>query len=464
MIEQSFMPYLIAFGWIAAMMLLGTLIRAKVRFFQKYLVPSSLIGGLIGFVLVSLGWVGIPEVGKGWTSIPPAPFGLIAFHLFSFGFVAIGLSSGAASESGRKKEIFSGSLWMALLWSAVGCFQAIIGWAVFSGYNGVSGGGIFAPLGFLVGHGFAQGPGQVLAIGSVWETKMNISGAMSVGLTFAAVGFFVAAFLGVPLAYWGIKRGYAANAPKELSNDVLTGLMDPSSNVSLGRHTTHPGNMDTFAFHLALMGLAYLLGYLFCFVLKIVFPPTLGAVTFGFIFFWGMIIAVFLRVLLNKTGVNRYFDDDVQRRLTGTTVDFMIVSVMMAVEIKTVWAYFTPIAVTVVLATILTFILVLYFGRRAPHYGFEKMVAMFGYLTGTGASGLLLLRIVDPDFKTPTAIEIGLMNFFALFTFTHTVFMVTLAPAPGFPTIGQMVMVYAITGVVCVVLMKVFRVWKAKQF
>ena len=77
---------------------------------------------------------------------------------------------------------------------------------------------------------------------------------------------------------------------------------------------------------------------------------------------------------------------------------------------------------------------------------------------------MLLLRIVDPDFKTPTAIEIGLMNFFALFTFTHTVFMVTLTPAPGFPSIGQMALVYAITGVVCLVLMKVFRVWKAKQF
>ena len=399
MIQQSFMPYIIAFGWISALMLLGSLLRAKIRFFQKYLVPSSLIGGLIGFVLVSLGWVGIPDMEKGWVSIPPSAFGLIAFHLFSFGFIAIGLTSGAASESGQKKEIASGSLWMALLWSAVGCFQALIGWAVFSGYNGVAGGDVFPPLGFLVGHGFAQGPGQALAIGTVWETKMKISGAISVALSFSAVGFFIAAFLGVPLAYWGIKRGYATNAPKDLSAEFLTGLMDPDSKASLGRHTTHPGNVDTFAFHLAIMGLAYLLGYLFCFVLNMVFPPTLGALTYGFIFFWGMIMAVLLRVVLNKTGVNRYFDDDVQRRLTGTTVDFMIVAVMMAVEIKTVWAYITPIAVTVILATILTLILVLYFGRRAPHYGFEKLMAMFGYLTGTGGQRLASASDCGPGFQ-----------------------------------------------------------------
>lgn len=38
---------------------------------------------------------------------------------------------------------------------------------------------------------------------------------------------------------------------------------------------------------------------------------------------------------------------------------------------------------------------------------------MFGYATGTAASGLLLYRIADPDYETPVAVEGGLMNVFS---------------------------------------------------
>ena len=69
-LEQSFMPYLIGFGWMAGLLLLGTLLRAKIKIFQKYLFPSSLIAGLIGFILMSLGWVGVPHPEEGWAAVP----------------------------------------------------------------------------------------------------------------------------------------------------------------------------------------------------------------------------------------------------------------------------------------------------------------------------------------------------------------------------------------------------------
>ena len=50
--------------------------------------------------------------------------------------------------------------------------------------------------------------------------------------------------------------------------------------------------------------------------------------------------------------------------------------------------------------------MVIFWGRRLWSYNIERSV------TGTVSSGLLLLRIVDPEFKTPVAVEIGLMNLF----------------------------------------------------
>ena len=74
--EASFYPYLGALCWIGILLMLGTLIRAKVPLFQKLLFPSSLIGGLIGFVLINLDLVGMPT-STGWKDITPNIFSMI---------------------------------------------------------------------------------------------------------------------------------------------------------------------------------------------------------------------------------------------------------------------------------------------------------------------------------------------------------------------------------------------------
>lgn len=41
--------------------------------------------------------------------------------------------------------------------------------------------------------------------------------------------------------------------------------------------------------------------------------------------------------------------------------------------------------------------------RLSPTYADESFIAMFGMLTGTISSGILPLRQIDPEFKTPAA-------------------------------------------------------------
>lgn len=48
----SFEPMLV-FGWLASMLLLGVLLRARIHFFQRFLFPGCLIGGIAGLVLVN---------------------------------------------------------------------------------------------------------------------------------------------------------------------------------------------------------------------------------------------------------------------------------------------------------------------------------------------------------------------------------------------------------------------------
>jgi ESS family glutamate:Na+ symporter len=50
-----------------------------------------------------------------------------------------------------------------------------------------------------------------------------------------------------------------------------------------------------------------------------------------------------------------------------------------------------------------------YVGKRMlPDHWVERSVMTFGQCTGVTATGLLLLRVVDPDFKTPAVSAWGL--------------------------------------------------------
>lgn len=452
-IEHSFMPLLIAFAWMSGMLLAGTFLRARVRFFQKFLFPACLIGGVLGFILMSLGWTGVG----------PDTFALIAFHLFSLGFVSIGLTGGGGAK-GVGKTVFKGSLWIALVWTACLSVQSITGAGVIFGLN-VFFDPIYEGLGFLAGHGYTQGPGQTLAIASVWQSDFKIPDAVTIGLTYSAVGFFVAAFIGVPLANWGIRRGYAANAPGDLPDEFITGLLTPKQGDSAGRLTTHSANIDTVAFHAALVGVTYGLSYLLCYMLKAyVFSGPLAKLTFGFIFFYGLLVAILVRSIMTRLGISHLINDDIQRRITATTVDYLIVATMMAVQVAIVLKYIVPLSLVSIACAVITTFFILYFGRRIGAYDFERTMAIYGYCTGTAASGLLLLRIVDPQFKTPVAMEVGFMNLIASFTCTHILFLVGTVPSSDTLSTGAMMGVHAVTALVMIVLLKVFRLWGPRRY
>ena len=392
--EASFYPYLGALCWIGMLLMLGTLIRAKVPLFQKLLFPSSLIGGLIGFVLINLDLVGMPT-STGWKDITPNIFSMITFHLFAFGFVGIGLLQTKKPASG--KVVMRGALWIALVFGMTFSVQALIGKGVFVLWQDLFGGTFETVNGYLLGAGFTQGPGQTQAYATIWQTSYQTANALSVGLAFAAVGFLVAGIVGVPLAFYGIKRGWCTGGRSgELPQNFLRGLMDRGDNPPCS--------------HIAGLG-------------------------FGLTFCWGMFLAMLLRKFMGKIDILHLIDGETTRRLVGGSVDFMICAVFLGIEMRALQEVLLPFIVAIAAATFITLIICVWFGRRSPEYGFERCLIMFGYATGTAASGLLLLRIADPDYETPVAVEGGLMNVFSCLTFLPVTLSMPFAPLPGYPIV-----------------------------
>lgn len=394
---------MLAFGWMSIMLLLGIILRAKVKAFQKFLIPSCLIGGAIGLIL------------RSYDVIPLSADILetLAFHLFNISFISIGLTyNKEKADMKRAGEVLQGSIWMANVEGISFSLQAIVGGFCVILLNAL-GFNLFPAFGFFTPLGFTEGPGQALSVGKVWE-NLGYANSATLGLTFAVAGFLFAFFVGVPLAYWGIRKGMAVHTPKELSEEIRKGIMMPQTEKEIaGELTTHSSNVDAMAFQASIMGVVYMITYVIVYGIGSLLKPEMGQMLWGFFFFIGLVIAFITRLIISKLGGLYLIDPGIQRRITGFAVDYLLVATIMAIQVVVVWQYIVPVLVITIAGGVITTLFCVYYGIRLWNFKLERMLAIYGTVTGTVSSGLLLLRIVDPEFKTTVALETGVMLMFA---------------------------------------------------
>jgi ESS family glutamate:Na+ symporter len=400
-IPFDFEPMLL-FGALACMLLAGTLLRARLSFFQRFLIPSCLIGGALGLALIEAGALGIMK----------SDLETLAYHLFNISFISVGLTPDE-NVAARSAASVKGPVWMALVQSAVFALQAFIGAAavlIFAAF-GID---LFPTFGFFAPLGFEEGPGQALSIGKVWE-GLGFEHAATIGLTFAALGFLFCFFIGVPLVNRGIRSGKAACGPTALPRELLTGVVSRGQpKEGAGLLSFYAGNVESLAIQSALIGLVYLLTYGALYAVGRLLPADTASMLWGFFFIFGLGLALLLRRLMRLLGCEHVLDPGLQRRLTGWAVDFLIVATIMSIQLAVVWAYAVPIGIIALAAGALTTVVVVQLGRRLDAFHLERTAAVFGTVTGTVSTGLILLRIADPGFKTPVAIELALMNVFSI--------------------------------------------------
>jgi len=445
---------MLLFGSLAIMLLVGVFLRAKISFFQRFLIPSCLIGGALGLIIINSGLI----------DLSVTDLETFAYHFFNISFISVGLTANTnqTDNSKIKKGFIKGPLWMALSQTIVFNLQAIIGGLCII-ILGVLGLELFPTFGFLAPLGFEEGPGQAVSFGRIWE-GLGFEHAATIGLTFAAIGYFIAFFVGVPLANWGIRQGLAVNAPKKLPLDFLTGVISKDQvKSSAGEQTLHSANTDSLAFQAAMVGMVYVLTYGFIRIVATLMPPDASSLLWGFFFFFGLIIAFAVRWMLGKIGVDYLIDPGVQRRITGWSIDFLIVATIMAIKLAVVWAYILPISIISLFCGALTTMIIMFLGKRLWSFNLERTVVIFGTVTGTVSCGLLLLRIVDPDFKTPAVVEIALMNVIMLVPLAG---LLVLVNAPVWWNWSLPITLLAFTAVLitAALLMKVFKLLDDPKF
>ncbi|MGB4572260.1 MAG: hypothetical protein WBH97_05500 [Rectinemataceae bacterium] len=179
-------------GLISAALLLATVLRSKVRFFQKYLIPNALTAG---FILLPLYNYFMPSIGYSTNKL-----GELVYHLLNISFISMSLRSSPPKVKGHSGGGVLGMSTGILMGYAS---QALLGLGLTLFFLPK----IHPAFGLHLPLGFALGPGQAYAIGKGWE-GMGFEGGATVGLSFAAIGYLWACFGGVILINMGLRKGW----------------------------------------------------------------------------------------------------------------------------------------------------------------------------------------------------------------------------------------------------------------
>ena len=88
-------------------------------------------------------------------------------------------------------------------------------------------------------------------------------------------------------------------------------------------------------------------------------------------------------------------------RIGGFAFDMMIVSGIAAIKIDLIAKYWIVLLVMGIIGAFVTFFYVLFTSKALfKDYQYEQFFAMYGMLTGTASTGIILLREIDPKFES----------------------------------------------------------------
>ena len=390
-------------GIIAGSLLLATLIRAKVSFFQKYLIPNALTAGFI--ILPYYNFVA-PYHG-----LDTHGLGTLVYHLLNLAFIAMTLRRLPVDPSIKKRSnIFAhstGTLSQYALQTVVGLVLVMVFIkTLFPDLN--------PGFGFLLPLGFVLGPGQAFAIGQSWE-KLGFDGASSLGLTFAAIGFLWGCFGGVFLMNYGIRKGWIEkkHLNKIYQKGTRSGILTRDEEKPEGtRLTTDSEAIDSMTYHAALIFFIYLFSFL---LLKLItwalgFLGPLGdqfaESLWGINFIFSALMAMIFRKLIQVFHMEHTADNGTLTRISGLSIDLMVTAAIGAISLVVVRSFWLPILLTTVIGGTLTLVTTPWFcSRLFTDHRFHRTIMIYGASTGTMPTGLSLLRAMDPEFETPVATD-----------------------------------------------------------
>ena len=399
-------------GTLLISLLAANIVKKKVPFLRDSLIPTAVLGGVMLLVLSVIYEAIAGKVffnttyfgGDGATTLES-----ITYHALALGFIATAFKS-AGNKQGKKRarEIFDSGVTTVssyLLQGTLGLGITLVAAWLVSGF--------FSASGLLLPFGYGQGTGQALNWGNVYETDYGFIGGRSFGLTIAAFGFLSASIGGVIHLNILKRRGAVIVHEDDCVRALQAGDVQGSDEIPMN------GSMDKLSVQFAFVFGIYMLTHAFLIVLGNLIPG-LRSILYGFNFLIGVLLATACRSVcasLRRRGImkRQYVNNFLMDRISGFCFDLMVVAGIAAIRINVLKSYWVVILILGIVGAFSTYYYNRFVARKLfPKYSEEQFLMMYGMLTGTASTGVILLRELDPDFKTPAADNLVYQNFPAI--------------------------------------------------
>ena len=380
---ETFTPWtlFVDIGIISLLLLVGKLMRVKIKWVQKLFIPPSLLAGFIGLACGPHGFDILPLSNQ---------TGTYAGILIAFIFGALPLTS--QKTKGDNKEI--GKMWvysqtgMLLQWAFGGLLGLLILnhiWPLNPAF------GITMPSGFCGGHGTAAAIGQ--AFGQLGHDEI-----LTLAMTAATFGIVASVILGLIFVKWGAKNKHTTYLAdyKDLPSELRTGLLPPEKRESIGESTCSSISIDSLTFNLAIICAIALGGYGIS-KLAAHFMPGFELPVFSCAFVFGILF----KKLLDKTRASESVCPQTVGHISGAMTDYLVAFGIASIKLSVVLEYIVPLAILLLSGLAVTLIYVFFMAKKLmKECWFEKALFTWGWFTGTMAMGIALLRVVDPKMKS----------------------------------------------------------------
>jgi ESS family glutamate:Na+ symporter len=365
---------------VSGLLVAAHLLRAGIPWLSRFLIPSSMIAGLIGLALGPGGYDLLPfsrgEDGSALLGTYPGILITLLFATLLMGHRPTRLTR-ETWQGSRTSFLYNlGSEFMQ--YGVVLCVGTALLAVVFTDLRDEF--MVMLPGGFAGGHGTAA----IYA-----EAMQQWDAARSIGFTFATLGILCAVSGGLVLVNIARRRGWIAT---EQAATEQAAFLPPASQPSTGRATVNSIALEPLAWHVALVLAVYGATVALMPAIRELLPPKFVLPAFVV----AMVLGWALQTALDLAKVGRYVDAKTIGSIGSLASDYLVAFGIASINVQLVLTHAVPLVVFALLGLALCvgwllFVAPRVFGAR----WFESGIFTYGWNTGTIAFGVALLRIVD---------------------------------------------------------------------
>lgn len=374
-------------GILSILLLLGIFLRKNIKLFQNIYIPASLLGGFCGLLLG-------PQVLGHFLSVS-LPIGST---IAKWPGVLVNIVLGVSFFGATQNKKFGRTALSAVTVGGIAHQTQVVGGLIvtmimMAFYTDLPlAFGLTPVFGFHGGHGTANAAGAALEAAG-WTDGVSVANTM------ATAGLLSGIIIGMVVINIGVRRGYAKSMskPQDVPQSIKEGIVPVEERTPIGLGVTYNDALDPLALQLAFVGIILLMAKLLSKGLVAIHPILSNVPDFA----CAMISGAVLSFVMKKIGLSHYIDRATINRISGVALDFLVCSAIATLSVKVFALYFIPMITTIVVVMVLNLITNFYFSwKMFDDDWFERALASYGLESGVLATGLMLLRVVDPKFET----------------------------------------------------------------